>query len=245
MYFEKRYDISTMDLDCFDCCRASALLGYLQDAAGLAAGQYHATNVEMVQKHGHCWMVVRTGFTLDRPLRWGDALTIKTWHRGGDKPLMYRDFDLSVGGQSVGQAVSIWVLVDLQTHAMTRPDRFPEFAGTDGGDLIRSTKLPKVKPPQDLVSVGSRQLYYSETDGNGHVNNTRYADFLCDALELHKAGPGTFVRELYLSYLQECKAGETLELLTGQEGSQRHVLGQDGQGVHRFHGYAVTGESFS
>lgn len=244
MYFEKRYEISTMDLDCFDHCRASALLGYLQDAAGLAAGQYGATNPEMIQKHGHCWMVVRTAFTLARPLRWGDVLTIRTWHRGGEKPLMYRDFELSVDGQSVGQALSIWVLVDLQTHAMTRPDRFPEFAGTDGGELIRATKLPKAKLPSDLAPVGKRLLYYSETDGNGHVNNTRYADFLCDALELHKDPPGTFVKEFYISYLQECKAGETLELLAGETDGQRHVLGQDAAGVHRFHGYAVTGESF-
>lgn len=244
MYFEKSYEIDTMDLDCFDHCRASALLGYLQDAAGLAAGQYGATNLEMIQKHGHCWMVVRTAFTLTRPLRWGDVLTVRTWHRGGEKPLMYRDFELSVDGQSVGQALSIWVLVDLQTHAMTRPDCFPEFAGTDGGELIRATKLPKAKLPPVLVPAGKRLLYYSETDGNGHVNNTRYADFLCDALELHKDPPGTFVKEFYISYMQECKAGETLELLAGETDGQRHVLGQDAAGLHRFHGYAVTGESF-
>ncbi len=244
LYFEKRYEIGTMELDCFNHCRASSLLGYLQDAAGLAAAEYGATNMEMVQKYGHCWMVVRTAFTLSRPLRWGDVLTVKTWHRGGEKPLMYRDFDLSVDGQSVGQALSIWVLVDLNTHTVTRADHFPEFAGTDGGDLIRDTKLPKLRLPQGMAPVQRRDLYYSETDGNGHVNNTRYADFLCDALELHRAGEGTFVREFYISYSQECRAGETLELLVGQDGPRRHVLGQDAAGTHRFHGYAVTGESF-
>ena len=44
LYFEKDYEIDTMDVDCFDCCRASALLGYLQDAAGLAASQFGASN---------------------------------------------------------------------------------------------------------------------------------------------------------------------------------------------------------
>ncbi len=244
MYFEKDYEIDTMDVDCFDCCRASALLGYLQDAAGLAASQFGASNYEMVKKHGHCWMVARTGVRMDRPLRWGDVLTVKTWHRGGEKPLMFRDFDLLANGEPIGTALSIWVLVSLADHSITRPCAFPEFEGTDGGDLIRDTKLPKLKLPVELVPVQRRELYYSETDGNGHVNNTRYADFLCDALELHKAAPGTFVRDLYISYLQECKAGETLELLTAQEGERRYVLGQDAAGVHRFHGYAVIGKSF-
>ncbi len=243
LYFETTYPIDTPDLDCFDCCRASALLGYLQDAAGLAAGQFGATNMEMVRKYDHCWMVARTGLTLDRPLHWGETLGIKTWHRGGSKPLMFRDFDLLVDGKPVGQALSVWVLVDLASRGMTRPDHFPEFHGTDGGALIRDTRLPRFKLPGELELREARALHYSETDGNGHVNNTRYADFLCDALELHKAPAGTFVRELYISYLKECKAGETLELLTGQDGPKQCVLGRDGQGEARFHGYIVTGKT--
>ena len=236
MHFETTYTVDSRDLDCFDLCRPSALLGYLQDAAGLAAGQFHATNTQMVRAHGHCWMVVRTGFCLDRALRWGDALTIKTWHRGGDKPLMYRDFDLTVDGRAVGQALSIWTLVDLEHHTLTRPDRFPEFAGTDGGDLIRDTKLPKLKLPADMAPVEERKLHYSDTDVNGHVNNTRYADLVCDAAALHTAPPGTFVRGLHIDYVRECKAGEVLSLLGCQGADGFYVQGRDSQGETRFQG---------
>lgn len=239
MYFEKRYVVDSTDLDCFDHCRASAILGYLQDAAGLAATQFGASNFEMIQKHGHCWMVARTGFTLDRPLCWEDVLTVKTWHRGGDKPLMFRDFELSVDGAVVGQALSIWVLVDLATRSISRPCAFPEFAGTDGGELIRDAKLPKLKLPADMAPAGDRKLRYSDTDPNGHVNNIRYADFLCDALDLHAAPPGTFVKALHIDYLQECRAGETLTLLTGQAEGKKYVRGTGPDGGARFQGYLV------
>ena len=236
MYFETTYTIDSRDLDCFDLCRPSALLGYLQDAAGLAAGQFGATNVEMVRKYGHCWMVVRTGYTLDQPLHWGDQLRIKTWHRGGDKPLMFRDFMLEVDGRSVGQALSIWTLVNLTDHSMTRADHFPEFTGTDGGELIRQTKLPKLKLPAELAPIQERLLHYSDTDGNGHVNNVRYADFLCDAAHLQTAPAGTFVKSLHIDYLRECKAGETLSLLGGQGDDGFYVQGRDSQGEVRFQG---------
>lgn len=236
MYFETTYTIDSRDLDCFDVCRPSALLGYLQDAAGLAAGQFGATNTEMIRKHGHCWMVVRTGFYLDHPLRWGDALTVKTWHRGGDKPLMYRDFDLLVDGASVGRALSIWTLVDLAQRTLTRPDHFPEFPGTDGGSLIRADKLPKLKLPADMALLEERRFHYSDTDGNGHVNNTRYADLLCDAAGLHTAPAGTFVKALHIDYLRECKAGEVLSLLGCQGPDGFYVQGQDSRGEARFQG---------
>ena len=32
-------------------------------------------------------------------------------------------------------------------------------------------------------------MRYSDTDINGHVNNTRYADFACDALQAGAPGP--------------------------------------------------------
>lgn len=241
MYYEKTYEIDTRDLDCFGFCRSSAILGYLQDAAGLAAGQFHATNDQMVQNHGHCWMVTRTAYRLDKPLAWGDRLTLKTWHRGGDKPLMLRDFDLTVNGRPAGQALSIWALVNLSDHSITRPDRFPQFAGTDGGALIRDTKLSRLRLPSGLAPAGERVLHYSDTDANGHVNNTRYADFLCDAADLQRQEPGTFVKALHIDYLKECKAGEVLSLSLGRADGRFYVQGRDAQGEPRFQGSLTLG----
>lgn len=243
MYFEKTYEIDSRDLDCFSVCRSSALLGYLQDAAGGAAAAFGGANHQMLEKHRHCWMVTRTRYTLDRPLHLGDALTIKTWHRGGSKPLMYRDFDLLMDGAPIGQALSIWVLVDLERHVMTRPDRFPEIQGTDGGHLIRDTKLPRLHPPQAMETAESRTFHYSDTDPNGHVNNTRYADLLCDAAGLQTAPPGAFVRALHIDYLQECRAGETLTLEGCRSDGISFFRGVDAQGEARFQGALTLEEN--
>lgn len=237
MYYETTYTIDSRDLDCFDVCRPSSLLGYLQDAAGLAADQFGASNAAMIRDHRHCWMVVRTGYALDVPLSWGCALTVKTWHRGGDKPLMYRDFDLLLDGRPVGQALMVWTLIDLETRTMTRPDHFSQFHGTGGGELIRSTKLPRLVLPPDLETVEERTFHYSDTDGNGHVNNTRYADLLCDAARLHTAPPGSFVRALRLDYLHECKAGQTLSIRGAWQDGKYFAQGLDGAGTSRFQGY--------
>lgn len=241
MYYEKTYEIDTRDLDCFGFCRASAILGYLQDTAGLAAGQFGATNDQMVRDHGHCWMVTRTAYELEKPLVWRDKLTVKTWHRGGDKPLMLRDFDLAVNGKPLGQALSIWALVNLGDHTITRADRFPQFAGTDGGALIRDTKLPRLRLPAALVPAGERELHYSDTDQNGHVNNTRYADYLCDAAQLQRQALESFVKALHIDYLKECKAGEVLSLLSAQAGGSFYIQGKDAQGEARFQGSLTLG----
>ena len=243
-FFSHTYHIDTRDLDVFDACRPSAVLGYLQDVAGLAAEDFGGANPQMIAKYRHCWMLARTQFTLTRPLRLHDALELKTWHRGGDGAVMYRDTDLLVDGKQVGEALASWVLADLDTRALARMSAFPELQGTDGGALNRATRLRPLRLPDGLPEVERRTLHYSDLDANGHVNNTRYADLLCDALALHSAPAGAFVTELRLNYLKECHAGEVLTLKAGWQGKDGLVSGQGEGGEVRFTGALTLSKSF-
>lgn len=51
-------------------------------------------------------------------------------------------------------------------------------------------------------------MHYSDTDVNGHVNNTRYADFACDAVELDRLPENQFLTEMQIGYLAECRRGD-------------------------------------
>ena len=79
-----------------------------------------------------------------------------------------------------------------------------------------------------------RRMHYSDTDLNGHVNNIKYADFVCDCLHFEEIGQGKFVSGLQLCYLSECRAGEELSLLTGGDGQNAYVLGRDKEKKERF-----------
>lgn len=242
MFYEMSFTVPSRDLDCMNFCKPSALLGYLQDAAAMAALAMNVSNDQMVAKYRHIWMLAKLHVTLDAPIRWRDTLTVKTWHRGGEKTVMYREYDLAVNGGLTGRALAAWVLADMDSRTLSRFDRFPEFIGTDGGELIRDTKIPHVRFPQEMALASARQLHYSDTDSNGHVNNTRYADFLCDALGMEEAPAGTFLREFALIYHKECRAGETLTLYADQADGKGFVKGVDAADETRFQGWAVFGE---
>jgi len=239
--YRHTYHIDTRDLDCFDLCRPSAVLGYLQDVAGLAAENFGGAPPRMMEKYRHTWLLARVQFTLERPLRVHDALELHTWHRGGDSAVMYRDTDLILNGRPVGQALAAWVLADMETRALARMSAFPELQGTDGGSLNRTTRLRALRLPSDLPEVERRALHYSDLDVNGHVNNTRYADLLCDTLALHAAPGRAFVTELQLNYLKECRAGEVLTLRGGLQDGTGLVSGEDAGGEARFTGLLRLG----
>lgn len=232
--YTNSYRVDSRDVDPFGCCRPSALLGILQEAATDAAANIHASREEMLEKHNVFWMLSRIWYRLDRPLLWNERLTVRTCHRGGRGVAMYRDFDLLAGEKNVGEAVSLWVLADRDTRRLFRLSDAPEFSGTDGGEACKSMRLNAIRMPDELEQAELRSLRYSDADINGHVNNTRYADFACDALHLEKLGAGCFVSALRLGYLAECRPGEQVRMLTGEREGKWYVRGEDGGGRVRF-----------
>ena len=234
MYFEETYHIDSREVDHQGFCRPSALLGYLQVSATAAAIRLHVANPETMVKYNSFWMLARIWVELKRPLRWGEELTVRTWHRPPKGPTIYRDFDLYCGGECVGQAVSTWVLADRDTHRLFRMERVEEFAANAGDGLGKTLRLTRVKLPEGMEEVERRRLYYSELDMNNHVNNTRYADFACDTLRLESLSGGAFVSQLQIGFLAECKAGEELVLYAGQDGEAGLVKGVGPDGKTRF-----------
>ena len=232
--YEREYRVDSRETDPWYNCRPSGVLGFLQEAATAAACALHASRDEMLDKYNAVWMLARVWYRLDEPLKWGDRLRIRTWHRGGRGASSYRDFDLFVNDAPVGEAVSLWVLANAQTHKLVRMAGIEEFQGTDGGALCKTRLLNKVRMPPDMTCAGTRSFRYSDLDVNGHVNNVRYADIVCDALHLERMGAERFVSSLQVGYLAECRVGETVDLTTGSDGGAQYVHGADGAGKTRF-----------
>ena len=232
--YEREYRVDSRETDPWYNCRPSGVLGFLQEAATAAACALHASRDEMLDKYNAFWMLARVWYRLDEPLKWGERLRIRTWHRGGRGASSDRDFDLFVNDAPVGEAVSLWVLANAQTHKLVRMAGIEEFQGTDGGALCKTRLLNKVRMPPDMTCAGTRSFRYSDLDVNGHVNNVRYADIVCDALHLERMGAERFVSSLQVGYQAECRVGETVDLTTGSDGGAQYVHGADGAGKTRF-----------
>ena len=233
-FYEMNLRVDSRDVDLFNQCRPSAVLGVRQEAATQAALSLGVSGPEILKKYNCLWMVTRSWVELDAPLRWNDPITVKTWHRGASGASTYRDFDFYRDGRPIGQATSIWVMVDVDEHKLFRMKQLTEFQGTDGGDLCQSVRLRRVALPEQFDGRVRRDLRYSDTDINGHVNNIHYADFACDSLHLERLGRDKFVRSFQIGYVNECRAGEALYVDTAVQGSELFARGQGEDDTERF-----------
>ena len=233
-YYEARFRVDSRDVDMYNQCRPSAVLGILQEAATQAALALGASGPEILEKYNCLWMVVRNWVELDAPLRWNDAVTVKTWHRGSSGASSYRDFDLFRDGKPIGQGTSQWVMVYADSRKLFRMKDLAEFQGTDGGERNKSIRLRRPRMPEQFSDQTRREMRYSDMDINGHVNNIHFADFACDALHLERLDGEKYIRAFQVDYLNECRAGETLWVDTAVQGDELFARGVGEDGTRRF-----------
>lgn len=234
--YDKRVVINSRDVDGAGECKASALLAYLQDASAEHTSLCGCSRKEMVERYNVFWMLTRIRLQLTRPVRWLEELTVRTGHRGGRGILLYRDYELYASGERVGEACGLWVLADLDTRKLMDLSctPIPALTETAGGLPPVIRRLTALHPPREMEEVERRRMRYSDTDVNGHINNTRYADFACDALALEGRGQGTFLSGLEITYHAECMPGEEIRISRAQRPEGSFVHGEGPAGDARF-----------
>jgi acyl-ACP thioesterase len=231
----RAYRIDSRDVDLHGLCRPSSLLGMMQELATEHSALLGISRDVMLERYNSVWLVVRSWYRLDQPIRYEQTLTIDTWTRGVTGAVSYRDFDLIVDGQRVGEAVTSWVLADIDTRAIGRMSKMPEVVGAAVPETVKTVKLAKPAVPGELRQLTTRRVQYSDTDINGHMNNTRYVDVACDAVGFETMH-GQYLAEVQVNYSRECFAGDTLQILGASEpeNSRFFVRGADADGTSHF-----------
>lgn len=231
--YTRTMEIGTAAVDLYDNIRPSAMLLMLQEMGTDHAAIQHMDRDYLVEEYHACWILARVWYQVTRPLHAGEQLTIKTWHRGASSLIVYRDYDMFVGNEQVGQAVAAWVVADTDSRKMLRPSSIENIAVSKPPEQVKERQLRLIRCPKEKQHVYDRTVRYSDLDVNGHMNNTKYADVLMDALTAQEL-EGRFVSELQLNYSQECKAGETMEVYRVLGENSCYIDGCSSDGKRRF-----------
>lgn len=207
--FRKDYKISAIHLDCFGRVKPSVLLYFAQETAGA-----HCTELsldwETLATRNLFWAVIRHRVQITRLPAAGETITVETWPMPTTRVAYPRStVAYDQNGQEVFRCISLWVLMDTASRAMILPGK----SGVEVSGTLRGTELavPGSILPAKLPNCACRQVGYTELDRNGHMNNTRYLDWIDDLLPsaFHAGHP---VREFTICYLSEAREGQQIAL---------------------------------
>lgn len=209
MKYRQTFTLTDLDVDCFCRLKLSSLLFYAQEVTGKHSALLGADYDTLAQKKLF-WAVTRHKVQITRLPRLGETITVETWPMPTTKvayPRALAAYDAQ--GNELFRSISIWVLMDLENRSMVLPGK----SGVEVAGLLTGNELssPHSIAPKALCNSAQRTVTYSCLDRNGHMNNTRYLDWVADLLPsgFHKEHPP---KELLISYANEALESQNLTL---------------------------------
>ena len=207
--YQQNFTITDNCVDCYGRLKASMILFFAQEAAGKHFSQISMDYDALAQK-GMFWAIIRQRVQVTRLPQRGETIRVETW----PMPTTRVAFPRSVvaydeDGNECFRSISLWVLMDLNTRAMILPGK----SGISVVGTLRGNELaaPASLMPKEFVNHRCRPVCFTDLDRNGHMNNTRYLDWIDDLLP-SAFHAGHSLKEMTVCYLSEAREGQELDM---------------------------------
>ena len=217
-YFRQE-ELCFADCDRYQRARVS---GLLNKAAAYAGYDYNARGLthDVLFEMGEVFLLSRLAMRIHRIPMAGEVLDIATYENGVKGAHMQRVYEMK---DQTGE-VRVSVKSGLVGSEMCIRDSIQTC------DRVIDCPDPKklLLPHEGVEELGTRQVVWSDLDGNGHLYSANYGDIIWDDLpcDLQERTP----REFYINYNHEATLGETLRLVgfRNEDGSYlMEALGPD------------------
>ena len=207
--YKHQFTVSENHVDRFGRVKPAMLLYFVQEAAGRHCSLL-AVDHDTLSHKNLFWAVTRNRVQITRLPRLGEKIFIETWPMPTTRVAYPRSVvAYDEKGLELFRSISLWVLMDDRTRAMILPGK----SGVMVDGTLTGTELavPRAIVARPMGSSKVCNVGYSLLDRNGHMNNTRYMDWVDDLLdsEFHREHPA---QEFTVCYLNEAREGDEITL---------------------------------
>lgn len=226
--YRRKYTIGLSDVDFTQKLKQSALFGYFQDIASFAVENLNIGINELAQRFNVAWVLARIRVDIARNPEWNEEITLETWPQKPKKLEFERDFlVMDAQGNIIIRAVSTWVIIDIDTREVRKSELIDFKYPTPDRERALDCRLGRIKPLGLTEAAYKRIIGYSDVDFNGHLNNSKYVDFImdCFSIENHRQYE---VKSIEVNYINEALPGEALILrkdISGMNSNQIYIDG--------------------
>ena len=213
MYKEKII-INSNDVDKFLNLKVSSFFKFFQQVSTNHSEKINVGTADTIDK-GMCWVVYRMEVAIYEYPKMNEKIIVTTHPGETNKFIFPRFYEMySKKGQLLASASSLWIVLNMNTRRIvTRPFGDRVLKGEVSKDDI---ELPEKIVFDELEKIEDRKVRNSDTDLNGHLNNTKYIDYVLDTNE-----PGFLdenaVKRILVNYDKELKEGEYVELFANKD----------------------------
>lgn len=210
--YTKEYQVLVNDVDFTKKLKLSAAFNYFQEIAGLHADNLGIDFNTIEEEHGVAWVLIRMRVDMLRYPIWDEEIILETWPQIPKRFQFERDYYIKdIQGNIIAKAISMWVIVDVETREIKRS----ETIAIDYPKIIKERAidctLGKIRPSGQPKIAYRRVIGCSDIDMNGHLNNSKYIDFIMDCFTMEDLKNHS-AKSIQICYMNESLPGDTITL---------------------------------
>lgn len=226
--YQTRYQVPFYESDINHCAKLPHLLSVILQ---VSAEQSHDLGVDeemLFQRYHLVWVITDYDITLERLPRYAETITIETEALSYNRYFCYRNFQIyGQDGEKIMTILTTFVLMDYETRKVHEvvDDIIAPYACEKTKKIRRGPKYAKLENPTEKAY----HVRFFDLDLNGHVNNSRYLDWMYDVLDIHFL-QHHIPKTIHLKYVKEVHHGHDIVSQVTQAALEtRHAIVSNGQ----------------
>lgn len=227
--YENTFRLRTLDFDCNAQLKPSAILDLFQEVAGAHAEKLGIGFEKLVEKK-LLWVITKVKFELLETPPMHSNVIVHTWPLEPVRVAFQREYLIeSENGKPLVKGTSEWVLMHSEKRRIVAVKElypFEEFCS----EKIFESKLVKVPDFEEAESQSIVIPAFCDLDINGHVNNTKYADYVLNNVDLNQMR----IHQFQIDYHREVQMGTQLLLSVKKDGKAVFAKGNSETGEKMF-----------
>lgn len=229
--FERNYYLRTSDFDCRWRLQPASILDLFQDVAGAHAQVLGIGGDTMLEKK-LLWVLTKVKFQILAPAHMFQEVRVKTWPLSPGRIGFQREYLIEdMEGHPLVKGSSQWVMVHSEERRfMPVKDVYPADIEYRTEQMFEG-KLLRIRDFEAQGEPCLRLPGWSDMDINGHVNNTKYANYILDAL---KPAEEDCIDSFQIDYHRELQSGGLLQVYTRREENCLLACGRNEAGENMF-----------
>lgn len=186
-YIEK-IRMSGNDCDFHGQWKPAAFFRAIGDVA-LHHSETIGAGVAEMTAHDCFWVFSRTKIKFLRYPSFDEQITVRTWARKIQQKIFYvREAELlDEENNFVALTTSAYLVVDMEHRSLVPASRLPWVNfNLNPDEYAIDEQLEKLVLPEGGEECYRQKIAYSAVDPNGHTNNSRYVEAICDCFDFDR-----------------------------------------------------------
>ncbi|WP_438832922.1 acyl-ACP thioesterase domain-containing protein [Streptococcus pluranimalium] len=226
--YSTTYEIPFYETDVNHCVKLPHLLSVALQVSGMQSAEVGVSDQYVLDTYGLVWVITDYNISIERLPRFAEKITIETEAKSYNKLFCYRDFDIfGQDGQKMMTIATTFVLIDFETRKVAPVPA--ELIAIYDSEFIKKVKRGPKYPVLENAAKTDYHVRYLDLDMNGHVNNSKYLDWIYDVMPIDFLKTH-YPKHIELKYVKEIHYGRDIvsEVLL-EDRISRHQITTEGQ----------------